>query len=62
MHYPIYPGLVKAGVLVVGCARREERIAELAGSLQGEKGKVGETFHRLFFSFCISSFCLVNVT
>ena len=27
---------------MVGCARREERIAELAGSLQGERGKVGQ--------------------
>jgi NADP-dependent 3-hydroxy acid dehydrogenase YdfG len=32
--------LVKAGMVVVGCARREERIAELAVTLKGEKGKV----------------------
>jgi len=36
----IATSLVKAGMLVVGCARREERIAELAGSLKGEKGKL----------------------
>jgi len=36
----IAKSLVKAGMLVVGCARREERIAELAGNLKGEKGKL----------------------
>ena len=35
---------------VVGCARREERIAELAGNLKGEKGKVGGTWIRERFS------------
>jgi len=32
--------LLKAGMRVVGCARREDRIEELAKQLQGEKGKL----------------------
>ena len=36
--------LVKAGMLVVGCGRRVERIVDLATSLKGEKGKVLKNF------------------
>ena len=36
--------LVKAGMLVVGCGRRVERIVDLATSLKGEKGKVFKNF------------------
>jgi len=36
----IATSLVKAGMMVVGCARREEKIVELATSLVGEKGKL----------------------
>jgi len=36
----IATSLVRAGMVVVGCARREERIKELAAKLGGEKGKL----------------------
>ena len=36
----IATSLVKAGLVVVGCARREEKVAQLASSLQGEKGRL----------------------
>ena len=32
--------LVRAGLVVVGCARREDKLASLATSLEGAKGKV----------------------
>ena len=32
--------LVKNGMFVVGCARREEKLVSLAQSLVGHKGKV----------------------
>ena len=40
-------------MIVVGCARREERIAELTGNLKGEKGKVCGTWIRGGFSHFI---------
>lgn len=36
----IATSLVKAGMMVVGCARREERLVELSNSLKEEKGKL----------------------
>ena len=32
--------LVRAGLVVVGCARREDKLTSLATSLEGAKGKV----------------------
>ena len=35
-----YLDLIKAGLKVVGCARREEKLEQLSKSLSGEIGKV----------------------
>jgi hypothetical protein len=52
MVFFIWTGLVEAGMLVVGCARRVENIEKLASQLTQNTGKVTQfcTFNPVIFS------------